>query len=72
VSWETSFVAMSAALGLDAADAQRAILAVRDPETPALLAALGHASKTRRAQALAGALAKIARDVAAADLEGGA
>jgi len=72
VSWETSFLAMSTAIGVDAKDALRAISTVHDPDTLKLETALASPSKTRRAQALAQMLGAIARDVIMLDLRGGA
>ena len=72
MSWETSFVAMSAALGVEADVALSLIAPSVDPEAKKLAAMMKSASKAQRAQALAAGLAPVARDIAAADLEGDA
>jgi hypothetical protein len=72
VSWETSFVAMSAALGVDADVALSLLSPATDPEATQLAALMKSASKTQRAQALALGLGPIAREIAAADLGGDA
>lgn len=65
-SWEESFVATSAALGEPYELAAAAIDASRATE---LLAALRDERRSARATALAGALAKVARDLDAMGLE---
>ncbi len=72
MSWETSFVAMSAALGVDPEDALACVSSVRDPEATRLAGLMKSASKTQRAQAMALGLGPIAREIAAVDLEGDA
>jgi hypothetical protein len=69
VSWETSFVAMSAALGVEADVALSLLAPQTDPEAKRLTAAMKSANKVHRAQAMAAALAPVAREIAAADLE---
>ena len=70
MSWETSFVAMSVLLGVDAADALASLATPteRDPEAKKLAAAMAGTSKLQRAQALAAGLGPITRDVVDADL----
>ncbi len=68
MSWETSFVAMSAALGVDAEVALSLLATVSDPEAKKLATLMKSASKAQRAQALALGLGPIAREIAAADL----
>jgi hypothetical protein len=70
VSWETSFVAMSVLVGVDAAEALAALgtSTERDPEARKLAAAMASTSKLQRAQALAAGLGPLTRDVVDADL----
>ncbi len=71
MSWETSFVAMSVALGASPDDALAA-LGPRAAEARQLAALMKAPSKAERARALAAGLAPLARAVADADLRGGA
>jgi hypothetical protein len=70
VSWQASFVAMSAALGEEVGTAMKALSGARaiDPAARELLGKLESKSKAQRAQALAMALGVIAKDVERLDL----
>ncbi len=67
-TWETSFVAMSLALGMSAEDAASALGDEGRDRAAGLLQALGQPARASRAKALASAIAVIAVDVERARL----
>jgi hypothetical protein len=65
VSWQASFLAMTAALGVPLDDAVAWLDGSQSPDARELDAALRSASKATRTRALALALGAIARDIEA-------